>query len=260
MQRKSFFNRQATAITALFHGSTISELLARSRSAEFQGADGIAIQLERLPPEERTVDNFRYIMQAVHLPFMFICYRSDNWFGEDDEARQECLLKAAEAGAEVIDVMGDLYAPAPNELTMEPAAISRQKALIDEIHARGAKALISSHQHNLPARTADEVLETMLEQRSRGADICKLVASVNTEAELLEALKATMLLNSKLDVPFIHLSNGAFSRPHRYLGMQMGVAITFAVTGYEEGQFGVQPTIGSFKAVQDNFHWNINNL
>ena len=44
------------------------------------------------------------------------------------------------------------------------------------------------------------------------------------------------------------------------LGMQMGVAITFVVTGYEEGQFGVQPTIGSFKAVQDNFHWNINNL
>ena len=84
MQRKSFFNRQATAITALFHGSTISELLALARTAEFQGADGIAIQLEKLPPEERTVDNFRYIMQAVHLPFMFICYRSDNWFGDDD--------------------------------------------------------------------------------------------------------------------------------------------------------------------------------
>ena len=260
MQKPSFFNRQATAVTALFHGATLEELIARARTAEFQGADGIAVDLFRLPPEQRTEDNFRHLMREVRLPFMFLCYRNDQWFGQDDEARQACLLAAAAAGAEVIDVMGDLYAPSPDELTLAPAAIARQTMVIAEIHARGAKALISSHQHTLPARSTTQVLETMRAQRARGADICKLVAAVNAEEELLEAIKTTMTLNREMDVPFIHLTNGPYSRVHRFLGLSLGVAITFGVIGYEAGQLPSQPTIAAFKAVQSNLHWNLKHL
>ena len=255
MLKKSFFNRQSTAVTALFYGTSIAELTARARTAEFQGADGIAVDLAHLPAELRTAENFRSLMDAVHLPFMFLSYRSDLYLGRDDAARQECLLRAAEAGAEVIDVMGDLYAPSPDELTLDPEAVKKQKALIAEIHARGAKALISSHMHTLPARTADEVSAMARAQRERGADICKLVTAVNTEEELLEALRATMRLRRELDVPFIHLSNGAFSRLHRYIGTKLGVGITFAVTGYETEQCGSQPTIRSFKTVMENLPW-----
>ena len=100
----------------------------------------------------------------------------------------------------------------------------------------------------------------MRTQRARGADICKLVAAVNAEEELLEAIKTTMTLNRELDVPFIHLTYGPYSRVHRFLGLSLGVAITFGVIGYEAGQLPSQPTIAAFKAVQSNLHWNLKHL
>ena len=114
-------------MTALFCGSSIQELIAKTRTSAAEGADGIAIELFQLPPEFRTVDHFRQIMRETDLPFMFICYRNCQWFGNDDEARQEFLLRAAEAGAEVIDVMGDLYDPVPGELTLNPESVKKQK-------------------------------------------------------------------------------------------------------------------------------------
>ncbi len=256
MLKKSFFNRQNTAITALFAGETVSEIINKARTAEFNGADGIAVEICYLDPEERTVDNFRRIMNEVKLPFMFICYRNDRWLKDDDEARQEYLLRAAEAGAEVIDVMGDLYDPAPFELTMNPEAIAKQKALIAEIHARGAKALMSSHMTN-DARTAEQVLAHLKEQQSRGADIAKIVTGVNTEEEFLEAIKTTMLLNREMDIPFIHLGSGKFNRIHRFMATKLGAAITFGVPYYDPTAGYHQAPVNVFKSVRDNICWDI---
>ncbi len=260
MLKKSFFNRQSTAVTALFTAESIQEIIAKARSAEFDGADGIAVELCYLAPELRTVDNFRRIMTEVRLPFMFICYRNDRWFGTDDAARQECLLHAAEAGAEVIDVMGDLYDPSPFELTVNPEAVAKQKALIAEIHARGAKALISSHLHNDPAQTAQQVLEILQTQHSHGADIAKIVTAVNTEEELLEAVRTTMILNREMEIPFIHLCGGKFSRIHRFLATKLGAAITFGVPGYDPVSTYAQPTVRAFKTVMDAIPWDLNSI
>ena len=52
MLKKSFFNRQAPAITLLTNGASIRDLVAAARSAQFDGADAIAIELGMLPPEE----------------------------------------------------------------------------------------------------------------------------------------------------------------------------------------------------------------
>ena len=126
--RGSFFDRERTVVTALFHiDGDMEKDLALIRLSAANGAQGIALQLEDVPPEMRTADNYRKLMAAApELPFMFISYRKDKWFGDDDDARQACLLLAAEMGAEVIDVMGDLYAPAPFELTFDPAAVEKQ--------------------------------------------------------------------------------------------------------------------------------------
>ncbi len=260
MFKKSFFNRQSTAITALFTGETIQEIISKARTAEFDGADGIAVELCFLPPELRTVENFRHIMEEVRLPFMFVCYRNDQWLGGDDDARQECLLRAAEAGAEVIDVMGDLYAPSPFELTRNPEAVAKQQRLIEEIHARGAKALISSHLHNDPPQSTAAVLEILKTQQSHGADIAKIVTAINTEEDLLEAIKTTMTLNREMEIPFIHLGCGKFSRIHRFMATKLGVGITFGVPYYAPTSTYAQPTIKAFKNVIDNIPWDINNL
>lgn len=250
MMKKSFFNRQETAITALFTGESIPELLAKTHAAAGMGADGIAIEINHLPPEYRTVDCFKTLIDAVPLPFMFICYRNCCFCGADDDARQVFLLRAAEAGAEVIDVMGDLYHPEADELTMDDAAVSRQRELIAQIHERGAKALVSSHMYNLPPKSADEVLNYLTAQAERGADICKIVTSCDSEEAFLEAIRTDMMLNRTFDKPFIHVSTGKYNRLHRFMGTKLGVAITFGVPGYDQYSYS-QPLISSFKTVQD---------
>ena len=254
--KKSFFNRQNTAVTALFAGDSIAELVAKARTAAANGADGIAVELRSLAPELCTVDNFRDIINSVPLPSMFICYRNNPWYGNDDDARQEFLLRAAEAGAEVIDVMGDLYSPAPDELTLDTAAIEKQKKLIEEIHARGAKALISSHMHKLPPKSAEEIIELVKIQSAHGADICKIVTNGNTEEGFLEAIKADIRLSKEFDKPFIHLTNGKFGPLHRFMGIKLGLAVTFGVPYYDTTSYG-QPLVSTFKQVRDLIPWDI---
>ena len=251
--RGSFFGHDTTVVTALFHvdGDMEQNLVLIRRSAA-NGAQGIALQLEDMPPEMRTMDNYRKLMDAApELPFMFISYRKDRWFGNDDAERQKCLLLAAESGAEVIDVMGDLYSPAPFELTRDPAAVARQKELIQQIHDLGAKVVMSSHTNQ--ARTAEEILAHLREQSSRGADILKIVTQADTEEELTEAFRTTMLLKRALNKPFIQLCGGKFSRPHRYLGPKFGLAVAFATP--EEKPGAVQPSVRQLRTVLDTIDW-----
>lgn len=256
--KKSFLNQSRPVVTGIMAGQTPPELIAQARSAEFDGADGIAISLEDFKPEFRNRDSLKSVIDAVNLPFMFFFYRNDKQQNLDEDARQELLLEAAAAGASIIDVMGDLYDPSPFELTRNPAAIAKQKRLIGRIHDLGADVVISSHM-DCP-RTTAEVLEHLCESESRGADVVKIVTSVNTEAELAEAFLTTMTLKRELKTPFIHLCNGAFSRPHRFLGPALGVSILFAVPNYEPRYGMGQPTVKAMRTVLDNLHWNISDV
>ncbi len=257
--RHSFFNRQDAAVTLLYAPTSISEAVGLARAGEMDGADAIAVELQKLPLDQRTEENFRAVINSVQLPFMFIDYRSDLFLKGDDEARQKYLLLAAKCGAEVIDVMGDLYDPAPFELTRNPAAVEKQKALISRIHDLGAKVIMSSHMTSTE-RSAEEVLEHLNEQSARGADILKIVVGTNTEQAMLEGIRTLLLLHKELDKPFVFLGSGQFGRFIRYVGPQLGAAIEFGVHDYPAGQSYHQPTIRSFKGVMDNFHWNIGDL
>ena len=257
--KHSFFNRQDAAVTLLYAPTSISEAVGLARAGEMDGADAIAVELQKLPLDQRTEENFRAVINSVQLPFMFIDYRSDLFLKADDEARQEYLLLAAKCGAEVIDVMGDLYDPSPLELTHDPAAIKKQKALISRIHKLGAKVIMSSHMTSTE-RSAEEVLEHLQEQSSRGADILKIVVGMNSEKALIEGVRTLLLLHKELSKPFVFLGGGQYGRFIRYIGPQLGAAIEFAVHDYPAGQSYNQPTIRSFKGVMDNFHWNIGDL
>ena len=259
MLKRSFINRQETAVALLYKPHSAAQAVAGALSAESAGADGIAIEISAMPESDRSIDVFRKIITSVPLPFMFINYRKDCICGNDDEGRQRYLLTAAEAGAEVIDVMGDLYAPAYRELTFDSVAVARQKALIDEIHARGALALISSHATGefVPP---EDVLEMMKVQSSRGADILKVVTKTDTEEEFLEACRTLVLLHRELDKPFIYLASGRFGKMIRYMGPKFGVAVEFAVYDYDTEGIYKQPTIHSFRKVMEHLHWDIENL
>ncbi|MGE9293516.1 MAG: type I 3-dehydroquinate dehydratase [Puniceicoccales bacterium] len=256
--KKIFLNQPHPVLTAIFAGQTPQELIATARHSEYEGADGLAASLEDLKPEYRNEDSLREIIAAVNLPWMFFFYRNDKQQELGDEERQEVLLAAALAGASVIDVMGDLYDPSERELTLNPDAIGRQNQLIAEIRARGAHAIISSHM--ACSRTTDEVVEHMLALEARGPDIVKIVTTVDTPDELAEAFRTTMVLKQKLKLPFVHLCNGKYSRPHRCMGPALGVSTFFAVPQYEPRYSMGQPTVRAMRAIMDNLHWNINDV
>ena len=110
-------------------------------------------------------------------------------------------------------------------------------------------------------RSKEEVLEHMLRQSERGADILKLVHHVNTPDELAQAVRTTMYLHENLDKPFVHLCSGAYSRPHRVMCGALGNSIVFGVHEFRSHHIlGGQPPIKNYRAVLDNLHWNINNV
>lgn len=250
--KPSFFNRSEPAITFLTHGSTIAEICKGIETAYASGADAMAVELFDLPPQERTIDNYKAIMAAAPLPCMFILYRNDQWLKDDDDARQKFLLDAVDAGAEVVDVMGDLFQPSKFELATDPGAIAKQKALINEIHARGGKVVMSSHMPEF--RTPDEILAHLQAQSERGADILKIVSGCNSEEELNSQIAATMMLNRTLTKPFIHLSGGSWSRLHRFLSPKLGSVIAFAKN--TEGE--LQPSVRAYRGLFANMQWHIN--
>lgn len=257
--KPTFLNQRFPVISAIMGGQTPAEVIAEARNAEVAGARGITVDLAFFRPEFRNAEAFKTVVEAVNLPFMFYLYRGDRHAGADDAARQEVLLAAAEGGASMVDVMGDLYDPSPLELTHQPEAIDRQKRLIERLHAKGAEVVMSSHMPTTP-RSGEQVLEHLLAQKARGADVMKIVTAASTADELVEAIRTTLLLKRELGAPFIHLCNGAFSRPHRLMGPALGVSIAFGVTRYEPLYGMHQPTVQSMRAVLDNLHWDIRDL
>jgi len=256
MRRKTFLGQPLPILSAIMAGQTPQQLIAECRNAHSMGAQAITISLHDLKPEYRNEEALRQIFQSVPLPFMVYFYRNDAWENRDDDARQQLLLTAAEAGAAMIDVMGDLYDPSPLEITRNPEAIERQKCLIREIHARGAEVVISSH-HPTQAADTRQVLEHLNALAERGADVVKIVTGANSPDELAEAFRTTMTLKRELKVPFIHLTVGTHSRPHRLLCPALGTAICFAVTGYEPRYNMPQPTLSDMRTAMEITRWNI---
>lgn len=251
--KKTFLNQKRPVITSLYSEETPEKAIEKARKSASEGAGGIAFELHLLKPEFRNHDSLKRIIDSVPLPFMFCFYRKDKWEQRGDDARQELLLTAAEAGASMIDVMGDLYDPSPLELTRSPAAVEKQMRLIDSIHAKNAAVVMSSHTGRF--LTTEQVIEHMKTMEARGADVVKLVQAANTEQELEEAIRTTFALRRELKVPFIHLCGGKFSRPHRFFGPVLGLAIFFAVQG--NSTTSLQPNIAAIKSVLEHINWDI---
>ena len=167
-----------TLVTHLFAPRSAAEAIAEARNAEADGAEAVAVEWKLMPGEFRNAETYRAVIGSVPLPFMFLIYRND-MLGWSDEKHAEMLLDASRAGVGMIDVMGDLFSPAPDERTLDPGAIRRQKELIGELHALGSQVIVSSH----PVRpmSSGEVLAQLLDFEERGADVVKIVTKADTE-------------------------------------------------------------------------------
>lgn len=259
MEKKSFLRKGQTAIALLSTPTSVEHAIAIARTARDDGADGVTLELNKFPVELRTVENFRKIVTSVQLPFMFTDYRCDVYYGADDEARMDTLMKAAEAGAEFVDVMADLYCASPLEFTADEKAVARQRETVEAVHRLGAKVVMSSHVLDR-SRTAEECLAQLRAEEARGADIVKLVTMAYTRADFLEGVKCLMRLDREMKTPWIYLNGGPFARMQRMMGPHFGCAVEFAVHDYMTADYYDQPTIANFKKAGAAIAWQMPDL
>ena len=245
---ESFLNRGRPLLTLMLKAREEKPLLDEIAHGAAAGADAYCLQMETLRREDRARLCLTRLFAAMgEKPAYVTDYRRGNvcpYTQSDDELADELRL-AASCGARLIDVRGDMFEPTPGELTLNEAAVKKQECFIEALHAAGAEVLMSSHV--LRYIPAEEVVCIAREQRRRGADICKIVTTADTEAELHENLRGLGLLRDAVDVPTLFLCNGALCRRHRMLGPLLGACMALVVL--PDVPVGAQPRIDDMRAM-----------
>lgn len=256
MNNRQFDFEKGAYLTAIFGGKTPDEVKANIDLCAADGAEAYCLQLEQLDDAYRTESDFRDIFAHTgSAPVYVTNYRRDseaNKTKSDDQLASEIEL-LADSGAELCDVMGDIFDPQPNEITYDENAIEKQKALIDSLHKKGTKVLMSSHVlHYIPA---EEVLKIARAQESRGVDVCKIVTGADSMEQQIENLRIIDLLKKELTVPFLFLCGGE-CRILRCIGGEIGSCMYLGVHDYAPENKPVQPRLCDIKAIRDTLRHN----
>ena len=104
--------------------------------------------------------------------------------------------------------------------------------------------------HVLKFTPAERVLEIALEQKRRGADICKIVTGAETVAEEIENLRIIDLLKRELSIPFLFLSGGE-ARLLRRVGATLGNCMTLCVHEHDAFSTPLQPLLSDMRILND---------
>jgi len=236
--------------------SSQNTCIATIRNAIYDGADAFLMDFTKLEDEFRNVDSLRRIIDYCEdKPLIMMCYRRHFRPDMTDERIAENLLMSVEAGASMVDIMGDLFHPSPLQLTYDEESIEKQKALVEQVHQGGAEVLMSSH--TWVPMTPEHTLEHARALASRGADMIKIACAATNEAEVRETFNATMMLKEKLEVPFLHVCMVQYGKLHRVIAPMMGSSMALCVQQYNGIGMFDQVLLRSTKAVYDNLDWKM---
>lgn len=247
---KSFLNHPSPLLTVILQCETPETAIARIRNSYCLGAEAYGLQVESLKPEFQNADVYRRIFEEMkERPAYVTYYRKKHNSGKSDDELADGILNLADCGATLCDVMGDLFCKDPEELTLDSAAIERQKRLIDELHKKGAEVLMSSHLYKYAP--AERVLEIAFEQKKRGADIIKIVTKADDMTQQLENLQTIDLLKKELNAPFLFLAGGK-SSIHRRIGEFLGNCMTLCVYEHDAQSTRSQPLLEVMKTIRNH--------
>lgn len=245
----SFFKGDKATLTVMVQARTpdrIKELIDKSKS---EGAEAFGMQFEQMESKYRTEEIYRELFSyAKGYPTYATNYRGHQNEGKSDEELAQELISMAECGAELIDVMGDYFDRQSDEVAKDENAIKKQMELIEQIHKKGAKVLMSSH--ILKFTSAERVLEIAKEHQRRGADICKIVTGAENTEEQLENMKIINMLKEQLDIPFLFLCGGECGLLRR-VGGEIGCCMYLCVYEHDELATPVQPLLRDVKIIRD---------
>ncbi len=244
MIKPSFVNIQRPLLTVMVNQNTLQADKAIIANALQDGAEAFCVQLEQLRPEDRTLERLRELFaECGNRPIYITAYRE----GLNDEACVELMLRGLEAGATLVDVMGDLYHPEPTQMTFDEEAVAKQKALIDLIHSRGGEVLMSAHFRDYI--DTDTVMRFALAQQERGADIVKIVSFAHNEEQMMANINLAQRMKKELGRPYLLLNNGECGRLLRQIGPAFGVCMYLCVERYTTA--GIQPLLHAVRAIRD---------
>ena len=248
MNNNSFFNNDKATLTVMVQAdnpSRIKELMDKSLPA---GAEAFGIQFEQMLPEYRTPEVYRDLFTyADGRPLYVTNYRDKQNSGKSDVELSDELVELAEYGADLCDIMGDYFDKQPDEVAVDETAINKQVELINRIHEKGAKVLMSSH--IMKYTPAERVLEIALEHQRRGADISKIVVGADNREQEIENLRIINLLKEKLDIPFLFLSGGE-CRILRRIGGEIGSCMYLCVYEHDSFATPAQPLLSDVKLIR----------
>ena len=263
--RPSFVNQMKPFLVSVVTDTDPDACICTMRDSEFEGAQAYDLHLRHLERKYHNYKDIRRIVLSTNKPVMTIYYRRQATQISDapgtsltDDERAEAYLMSIKAGASAIDMMGDLFDPSPLEISRKPEIVEKQKRFIEQIHTEGGEVILSSH--TWVVMDTAQVLEHASELASRGADMVKIAAKVESEDDLVEAFKTTIAMKRELKVPFIHICMGEHGKIHRIVGPMLGSSLVFCVNRYSLRSTKDQPQLRATREVFNNFEWRPSRL
>lgn len=248
--KNTFLKYDKALLTVMVQADNPKRIIELIDKALPEGAEAFGMQFERMKPEYRSKNVYKKLFSySENKPVYVTNYRTGNNEGKTDEILAEELLELSECGADLCDVMGDIFDKQPDELATDENAIEKQIMLIDNLHNKGSEVLMSSHV--LKFTPAERVLEIALEHQKRGADISKIVTGADTMEQQLENLRIINLLKENLNIPFLFLAGGE-CRILRRIGGELGCCMYLCVHEHDELATPAQPLLKNLKAIRDN--------
>ncbi|MDF2725229.1 MAG: type 3-dehydroquinate dehydratase [Paenibacillus sp.] len=236
--------------------SNPDDVICTIRNAMLDGTHGYMIHLEKMAPEHVNPETLRRVFSyTCDKPIYTMNYRGKHSQKSDQQLIDEQIM-AVKAGANMIDMMGDMFDRAPLELTRNPEAIEKQKQVIAQVHELGGEVLMSSH--TWVYMTTDEVLAHAKELEARGADFIKIAMSVNSEEEMIDSIKTTSVVSKALSVPFLHICMGFHGKLHRAIGPLVGSCFALCVQKYTPAGHKEKVLLRAEKSVFDNIDCGVN--
>ena len=265
--RTSLAKLPAPALAGVVRERTAAAAIVEIKNCLCDGAVMIDLHLSCLDtPDEETLTK---IIGSTSLPILALNYNGlYDWSpaGYDEDARVESLLRAIDCGAAGVDMQGytfdiasktgfhgdDVYSFTkgnPREIVTDPAIIEKQCDLIEQVHAKGGEVLLSCHPG--VAMKAETVVELALFLEQRKPDIIKIVTTSQTDEDLLESIRAMLLLKKEVKTPVSYHANGKAGALSRILNPVLGGQIVFCVDRFSDSSTMEQLHLPTAKAAVD---------
>lgn len=250
-------NRNDFLLTCSIRETNVEDNINTIRNAIYDGAEAFMVHLEKLDEVYHNEQDLKKMFNyCSNLPIFTVNYRSNRRPDKTDEQLIESQLLALKAGANILDIVADIYDPSKDEITYNQDAINKQKELIQKVHDLNGKVMLSSHTFRF--LNSDETLKHLKELEQRGADMVKIAVTASNQEELNEVIRTTTILKEKMSIPFFHCCMGQYGKLHRVYSGLLGSSIVLCVQNYNSNSNPKeQPLLRATKEVFNNLDFTI---